>query len=194
MRDMHRPGLLLAAFEPELEAFAEGAMPMATVGVGLVEAALGTTVALARFEPPRVCLVGTVGAYPGSGLRPGDLVAAGTVSLGVDGAEIPMVMPRCLSAEPFVGFSPSRVATTLGITVCALAAERLGLQFDVEHMEAFAVARACQVRGVRFSAVFVVANHVGPEGRSEWLSNHQAVSHKLARALIPVLKHHLETF
>ncbi len=44
---------------------------------------------------------------------------------------------------------------------------------QVEHLEAFAVARACADAGVPFGAVFCVANTVGARGRDEWRANHE---------------------
>jgi hypothetical protein len=73
--------------------------------------------------------------------------------------------------------TPSVVATTLAITTDDDVAAAMGdsVQADVEHLEAFAVGRACELAGVMFSAVLGVANIVGARGREQWRENHVRV-------------------
>jgi nucleoside phosphorylase len=68
------------------------------------------------------------------------------------------------------------VATTLAITTDDALAARLAdhTRCDVEHLEAFAVARACNARSIPLAVVLGVANIVGSGARAEWLENHRA--------------------
>ncbi len=190
--------LVMAAFSPELDAFAPllgasmsapvGDLPVSAVavGIGLVAAAIGAARALDRLAPRAVVLVGTCGAYPSSGLRALDVVVARAVLLvepaAVMGAvALPEPMSTRLDANAAMsaslasaGTTTVDVATTLGVTVSDDLATRLGGLAAVEHMEAFAVATACALRGTPCAAVLGVANRVGATGRSEWRKNHAA--------------------
>src|SRR5208283_5128570 len=54
-------------------------------GVGKANAAHGTTLLLERFGPDHVYNIGVAGAYPGSGLRLGDVVIAENEFYGDEG-------------------------------------------------------------------------------------------------------------
>ncbi len=187
--------LICAAFPPELEALRQelegAAVAFRVLGVGLVDSALGAASTLQPGVP--AILVGTVGAYPQSGLAIGSLVTADTLWLAAEPAELPDMLAAGLTAIPMDGFRAVRVATTLGVTVDGDVAERLGRRHDVEHMEGYAVARAAARVGAPLRAVFAVANGVGPAGRGEWLANHRRVSAELARALAPRVRALLAT-
>ncbi len=143
---------------------------------------------LARPGFEAIVAVGTCGAYPGSGLAIGDVVAARTVRLvdpsAVRGlSEFPQALATELHADPLLvqaieraGARPADVATTLAITVDdALAREAASVAgCEVEHLEAFGIAAACAQAGVPFGAVLAVANVVGGDARSEWRANHRA--------------------
>jgi nucleoside phosphorylase len=129
-------------------------------------------------------LVGTCGAYEGSGLRIGDVVAAKTVCLADGGvaegrAAFPEIMRQRLDLSPDMrasltaaGAREARVATTLGVTTDDACAHRLAECGEAEHLEAFAVASACAAAGVPLAIVLGVANTVGASGRAEWRANH----------------------
>lgn len=190
--------LILAAFEPELAPFsiALGATMTATlggfsvaartVGVGVAAAAAGSARRIGELEPRAVVLVGTCGAYAGTGLAIGDVVTAGQLRL-VDPASLAGAAqfpePMTIATEPdgamthafaAAGVRPCCVATTLAITIDDAAAARIaeGAGADVEHLEAHGVAIACAARGVPFAAILGVANLVGARGRAEWRANH----------------------
>ena len=171
--------LVLAAFPPELAAL-DAAFDRATVGVGLVEAALGAARVLRERKPDRVVMVGTVGAYPGSGLAIGEVVVAERVLLASPSGALIEAIPQQIDLDRSdpndLGSGMGvAVATTLAVTtddaVALALAAATGAQ--VEHLEAFAVARACADAGVPFGAVFGVANTVGARGRDEWRANHE---------------------
>jgi nucleoside phosphorylase len=194
--------LVVAAHPPELEGLKEllgasldgevGALRVATdaVGIGLVSAAVGTSIAIASHAPRCVVLVGTCGAYPrrGADLAVGDVVVAHRVHLAstaaiearggfpapmIVAAEADSALSHAIGAE---GARPAGVATTLAITTDDDLANRVGdsLGCETEHLEAFAVASACARARVPFAMAFGVANRVGSRAREEWLRHHLA--------------------
>ena len=181
--------LVLAAFPPELAAL-DATFERATVGVGLVEAALGAARVLRERKPDRVVLVGTVGAYPGSGLAIGEVVRAETVLLAAPSGALIEAIPQRIDVDrsdpnDLASGTGVVVATTLVVTtddaVAVALAAATGVQ--VEHLEAFVVARACAEAGVRFAALFGVANTVGARGRDEWRENHERAAAAACGAL-----------
>ncbi len=175
--------LFVAAFAPELEALVADAQREA-VGVGLVEAALGAARVLAARRPSSVVLVGTAGAYPRQPmtLGIGDVVVGTRVLLAsASGALVP-AMPTSVAtnAELTARVVAQRVtiATTLSITTDDAVAHALAqaTAAEVEHLEAFAVARACADANVPFTVVLGIANIVGSRGRAEWREHHQRAS------------------
>jgi futalosine hydrolase len=185
--------IVLSAFPPELEALG-GAFPSEVVGVGLVQAALGAARvarAMAGSKDPMGVLVGTCGAYPGSGLGIGDVVEA-TGHLLADGAEalgraaLVGTMSEPLPASMRLGAgTPGLVATTLAICTDDTLAERLARRTGaaVEHLEAYAVAAAFAEADVPLAVVLGVANAVGAKGRDEWRQNHRAAAGAALRAV-----------
>ncbi len=190
--------LVVAAWEPELERFRELAPGQVggAVGVGVVESAIGTTRLLAAHSaaPVAVVFVGTCGALPGSGLAPGDVVVVARARL-VDAATLdgraapPGPMPCETPCDPELvaratgaGLRAVSALTTLGITTSDALATSLASHGEVEHLEAFAVARACASSSVAFVAILAVANPVGADGRSAWLANHVQASARAAEA------------
>ena len=194
--------LVVAAWEPELERFRELARePLiphiaAGVGIGLVDAAIGTARLLAKHAPESVLLLGTCGAAPGSSLAIGDVVVARSVLL-VDPATLegraalpwsPAPIEGMLVA-PFVaaGAIATSIATTLGITTDDALAATLAREAETEHLEAYAVARACALAGIPCIVVLGITNIVGSRGRAEWRANHVEVSATVARLAVKAL-------
>jgi len=157
------------------------------VGVGLVEAAIGATAAIAQVKPDAVMFVGTAGIYPGR--RP-DLALAGVVAarclvLSADGvAAGDAYLPSALPATQETSVALRRIAAATGLLMadvaCPLAialrpatAGRGGRSSlcDVENLEAFAVARAAMTAGVPFAAVLGISNVVGPSAHAAWKRN-----------------------
>lgn len=192
--------LVVAAWEPELARFrsrADGAelagveLAFEAIGVGVVEAAAGMTRCVIRHRPSAALLLGTCGAFAGK-RDIGDVVTAVDVHLVdaavVDGkAAIPPPMPIAAAfdlalhdALVAAGAKSVHVANTVGITVDDDLAARLARSGDVEHLEAFAFARACAAEGVPCAVSLCVANIVGARGRAEWLANHISASEKAA--------------
>jgi nucleoside phosphorylase len=194
--------LVVAAWEPEVARFRErlaASVPQLevvvdTLGVGLVEAAVAMTRCIAQHRPDAALLLGTCGAFE----RARGAVAIGVVVSGAhvrladasvaDGAAaLPGPMPveatfdaRLHDALVGAGAQSVHIANTVGITTDDALAARLARFGDVEHLEAFAFARACVAAGVPCGAALGVANVVGGRGRAEWLANHVSASAKAA--------------
>ncbi|MEM1414538.1 MAG: hypothetical protein AAGH15_06545 [Myxococcota bacterium] len=150
------------------------------VGVGGAVAAAGTMRRLVLVEPRAVVLVGTCGVYPGlEGYRPYDVVVAtrvALVSLAVDDGRA--AFPEALRSrlEPTdslveglrdaaprahgVGVASTQ-AHTLNDALAADVPRRHGC--EVENLEAFAVAQACQRQGVPWVCVLGVTHVVGSQ-------------------------------
>ncbi len=190
--------LIVAAWEPELARFRErwassgshANIVLETVGIGMVDAGLGVMRCIARHKPDRAWLLGTAGAFPCGGAPSiGDVTTASSVRL-VDAAtaegasELPSPMPAEVALDGVMhdalvaaGARSVRVANTLGITVDdALAARLAHTGATLEHLEAFAFARACEFEGVRGAIVLGIANVVGALGRAQWRENHTRAS------------------
>jgi len=177
--------LLCAAVDAE-----RGGLPGAAVGVGPLRAALGAARLLAGQRPSGVLLVGTCGAYPG-GPPVGALRVAGALGfadLGAAGglgytplAPAPLQADVTLSA--FFGVPAASVLTLGAITTDAAVAARLGEDWSLEHLEAYAVAAACADAGVPFAALLGVTNVVGPDAHAAWRANRGSVEAALGRAV-----------
>jgi nucleoside phosphorylase len=210
--------LIAAAWEPELAHFrarwsAEGAahapavVVMEPIGVGLVDAAIGMTRCLERHRPELALFLGTAGAFAevgASGIALGQVVAgrlvhlldaglvAGTTSLPGPMAGEALLDPAMHDALVAAGAVSVQIANTVGVTVDDALASRLSAARGdaVEHLEAFAFARACAALNVRCGVVLGVANTVGARGRGEWLANHTSASASaadVAWAALPAL-------
>jgi futalosine hydrolase len=210
----HAPGrwLVLAAWPPELtelrrllrhkstgnQVFARAA------GVGLVEAAIGATTAIAQVKPEAVMFVGTAGLYPGR--RP-DLALAGVVAarrlvLSADGvASGHAYLPPALPATQETTVVLRRIAAATGLLLadvaCPLAitsrpaavGRRARAQLgDVENLEAFAVARAAVTAGLPFAAILGISNAVGPSAHAAWRRNATRAAAAACRAALEVIE------
>lgn len=189
---------------PELERFQEllKAEPRANValdamGIGLADASTGLTRCIMTRRPTHVLALGTAGAAPRSGLAIGDVVVGQSARL-IDPAVVEGRAALPYSAEaPFdaamvdalfaAGARPCVIANTLGITTDDALANKLGVLAPVEHLEAFAVARACQVLGVPSTIALGIANFVGSQGREQWRANHVAASARAAEVAFKAL-------
>lgn len=151
-----------------------GDLPGRAVGIGLVAAAVATARLLAEARPERVVLVGSAGAFPGSGLAPGQAVVGGRLGLGAaavtlglgyqPGAAAPLRAPAVAGVDAPV----ADVLTNLAITTDPGLVAAFAAEWSVEHMETFGVAWACREAGVPFVPVLGIANRVGPDAHAEW--------------------------
>ncbi len=200
--------LAVAAWDPELEHLRGlcSASPghvgrdeiwptlnMDAVGIGPVDAAVGMTQCISKHRPEKVLLLGTCGAAPGSRLAIGDVVV-GTYAKLVDLATVTGLAALPYGTDPIAldastvealqraGAVPSKIACPLGITTDDGLAARLAPLGDAEHLEAYAVARACAraTPSVPCTVVLGIANVVGSMGREQWRANHVAASRRAA--------------
>lgn len=202
--------LVVAAWEPELERFrslARGQMAdevgldvgIEPIGIGPVDSAAHVTRCILQQRPGLVVLLGTCGAAPGSGIHIGDAIAGASVRL-VDPCVIAgrAAMPYAKeevglddaiqAAVVACGGRAATIANTLGVTADDALAAELAPLGEVEHLEAYGVARACQLASVRCAVVLGVANLVGARGHEGWRANHVEASARAAelahRALV----------
>jgi nucleoside phosphorylase len=207
--------LIVSAWEPELT-FLRNALAdlpaslrrrvtLASVGVGLVESAIGTTLLLTQQRPDAALLVGTAGLYPG----PATNVELGQAAIAAKIVLLPEVLPgkhvflpsilpdrvRCAPALVRIlrrnaHLPATDVACPLGITAtkkaAAAAAKLSGCR--LENLEAFAVARAAATARVPFAAVLGIANQVGPAGHEQWKKHAQAAADAACKAVLAVLR------
>jgi nucleoside phosphorylase len=150
-------------------------------GVGLVEAGIGATAALAETTARAVIFVGTAGIYPGASaaLAVGGAVAArrlklvSTAALRGEGY-LPAVLPVAVEVDArlrrALALPLADVACPVAITSTRRAARTIASETgcSIETLEAFAVARAAAARGVPFAAVLGLSNAVGPSAHAEW--------------------------
>ncbi|HEX8796575.1 MAG TPA: hypothetical protein VF765_36745 [Polyangiaceae bacterium] len=168
------------------------------VGIGLPMAAVGTAMVLGELTPRVAVMVGTCGAYAGSGVPVGDVVVARHLRFGTTGvAEGLVQFPEPLSiattaderlADALGGYGAraADVVTTPAVTVDDAAASRLAQAAgaQAEHLEAYGAAIACAARGIPFTAVLGVANAVGSRARDEWRANHRQAAAAAAGVVI----------
>ncbi|WP_216321568.1 futalosine hydrolase [Deinococcus aestuarii] len=163
-------------------------------GVGPVAAALATQRALLTEGFDLAVSAGIGGAYPGSGLGPGDLAVSGVIvqaDLGAwDGADFLDLAALGLSVlpdEPHPGVFPAwdgaadlarRIGAPCGptltlstVTGSAERAHALARHYPgalTEGMEGAGVAHAARLAGVPALEVRGVSNPVGPRDRGAW--------------------------
>ncbi len=175
-----------------------------TAGVGLVEAAIGATAAIAEVKPDAVIFVGTAGLYPNR--RPdlgwAGVAAARRLVLSADGvASGQAYLPPALPSAQETTLTLRRVAAATGLLMadvaCPLAITSrpapVGLHgrvqaSDLENLEAFAVARAAAAAGLPFAAVLGISNSVGPSAHAEWKRNATRAAAAACRAALEVIE------
>ena len=176
----------VAAVKEEL-----GELPGTLVGVGLIAAATSVAKLLAAERPTGIILVGTAGSF--SGHPPiGAVVAAQLVGLGSVAETLGLgYVPRApgpietdARLRHCLGLPTARVLTNLAITTDSVLARRFAADWEVEHMEAYAVAYACADAGVPFVAVLGVTNFVGPSAHAAWVLHRVAMSSAAQQAAL----------
>lgn len=158
-------------------------------GVGFVDAGIGTLRAITLHEPDEILYFGTCGAYPGSGLEIGDMIAGGSVRIGSGDTlsqhmRIPGLMPSEVECDPtltkeITDLEIRNVVCTLGITEHDELATTLSSLGEVENLELFSVVRAAGQLPV--AGILGVTNRVGATGGKEWRENFQHILQKLIR-------------
>lgn len=185
--------LVLAAWPPELSRIRglfrtapyrkwRGHIEMQAVGVGLVEAAIGTTAALARYQPQLLILVGTAGVFPGAQLNLTKAAVVSRITLGSPEKQSVAQLPAPMPCETFTSARLSAdlaksSSLQMASVVCPLAITRssrrakaleTGSGARLENLEAFAVAQAAHRAKIPFVSVLGVSNVVGSKGAKQW--------------------------
>jgi len=202
-QDVPRRWLVLSAWDPELvelrhlleEEAKSSTITAVCAGVGLVEAAMGAALAIAREQPDAVLFVGTAGQYKNRlpGLAPGDVVVARELRLwSAEVASGSAYFPAPLPAVLRPTLSILRLAEGLGLPLalvsCPLGISRRysriprGAAPDVENLEAFSVGRAATRLGLPFLAVLGISNLVGPSAHVQWKKHARAAAAAACRA------------
>lgn len=171
-----------------------GCMPGTVLGVGMIAAATSTARLLATDRPDGIVLIGTAGAFAG-GPPVGSVVMARCIGLGCPATALGMgYVPRApgpIDADSelctLLNLPNARVLTNLAITTDTGLAARFAADWEVEHMEAYAVAYACADAGIPFAAVLGITNAVGPGAHAEWLRFRLAVSESVRAAIQPLV-------
>lgn len=166
---------------------------MALTGVGLIDAALGTAAAIARYRPDAIVFLGTCGAHSGSGLAVGDLVVASGAALGSGDIargwmRLPKIMASRLQTDEVLSARFTDVATadgmaprsawvscTLGVTENDQLASALRGHdgSEAENLEVFPVLRAAG--DIPATALLGVTNIVGTGGGADWAANYRSM-------------------
>lgn len=186
--------LIVVATAGEAAQFADLPAYVEVCGVGPVAAALATQRALARESFDLVVSAGIGGAYPSSGLQPGDLAVSSLIvqaDLGAwDGASFLdlatlglSVLPGAAHTGMFAAWDgAARLAAALGaacgptltlstVTGTAKRAAELAQRYPgalTEGMEGAGVAHAALIAGVAALELRGVSNPVGPRDRRSW--------------------------
>ena len=174
---------------------AHGRIRILRMGVGPVNAAHSVTLALTRDQPKSLIICGVGGAYPGSGLRIGDVACAAVECYGDLGAASPngfldmkaMGFPIIDGPPPIYNDLPMSVFPTerrvkfVTVTTCTgtdVAARAIEARTSgaVENMEGAAVAHVALIHGVPVGEVRGISNIVTNRDTSSWKLKDAAVA------------------
>jgi futalosine hydrolase len=156
-------------------------------GVGPVNAAHAVTLAIVRDRPSAIVVCGIAGAYPGSGLRLGDVASAASECYGDLGAGSPsgfldmramgfpvIAGPPAIYNELPMQVFPSvnrvrfvTVSTCTGTEEAARAIEARTLG-AVENMEGAAIAHVAHLHGIPVGEVRGISNIVTNRDTKSW--------------------------
>lgn len=169
--------LVVGAYPPELIGI-EGVETEA-IGIGLIDAAAGIARAIERARPAHIILCGTCGAYAARAIGSIVIVDRALWIEPTPGIDVPSVVvtearaDESLAADLAAAVGAPRVtaACHAGVTVDDDLARALAARAQVEHMECFAVFRACALAQVPAVAVLAVANLCGRGARESWRAN-----------------------
>jgi len=186
--------LIVVATAGEAAGLADLPADVVVSGVGPVAAALAAQRTLLAGTYDLAVSAGIGGAYPGSGLRPGDLAVSGWIvqadlgtqdgesflDLGALGLSVLPDQPHAASFAVWDGAADlaARVGAAWGplltlstVTGTAARAQALAARFPgalTEGMEGAGVAHAALLAGVPALEVRGVSNPVGPRDRAAW--------------------------
>ena len=157
--------LVVAATEREL-AFVQGADTLCC-GIGPVEAALQTALALSARRPDAVLHIGIAGAR---GIEPPSLVL-GSESVYCDVLDPAFTLPRVERVHPdgeLLAAARAALPEALVLPIATSAKVGGGAVCDIEAMEGFGVLRAAELAGVPALELRAVSNAVAESDRGKW--------------------------
>ena len=160
-------------------AVAGRALRLVETGVGPVNAAFALTRALSASPADAIIVCGVGGAYPSSGLDPGDVVCASTETYGDLGAESPEgfldmealgfpIGPLTLDLFPAARRVPFVTCSTCTGTDARAAEMERRTGGAVESMEGAAIVHVARLMGVRVGEVRGISNRAGLRDRASW--------------------------
>ena len=168
-------------------------------GVGVVNAAFALTRFLSRHDVRAVVSCGIGGAYPGSGLEPGDVASAESETYGDLGADSPhgfldmqaLGFPVIASDPPLFNrlpldlFPTARRAPFVTLSTCTGSDENAaGLVRRtggaVESMEGAAIVHVARLMGVKVGEVRGISNACGDRDRTRWKLRESAAAARSA--------------
>jgi adenosylhomocysteine nucleosidase len=180
-----------------LASFGPAHVLLVTSGIGLVNAAIATALAVTRSRPERVISAGSAGGlHPG--VRVGDVVAGSTYVYGGADArlfgyslgQVPGMPPSYAGAPELLAYAlaPDGARLLRGPVISGDAfidgtsVDRVRARFPdalATDMESAAIAHTCHLFDVPFLAVRAISDLCGPEAGSEF---HLAVDDAAARS------------
>lgn len=187
-----KKSLILVASSIEYDYLKDLSKEIFQIGCGIVEAGLGSFEILSKNPCCKlVVLAGIGGAYPGSGLLPGDIALAYReiwVDFGrrykTHYTDLPTGVTSCSIEKLSLRYTEKAFSVLLEkgfrveagnfATVCACSYDKKIAEFFfkrfeviVENMEGFAVARVCQKLGIPLIEVRAISNIIA-ENRAFW--------------------------
>lgn len=162
--------LVVAATERELVAPAD--WRTLVCGVGPVESAVRTAMAIAADRPDAILHVGIAGVRRGSGLRAPALVI-GQGALHCDSGIPAEWAPKRIDPPAHLLAAAQRALPFAALRMIGTSARVGGsaacdLACDVEAMEGFGVLRAAQLAGVPALEVRAISNEIEERDRARW--------------------------
>lgn len=141
-------------------------------GVGPVDAAARTAMAVADERPDAILHVGIAGAWRGSGLQAPGLVI-GEAAVHCDSGVPAEWTPKRLTAPSHLLAAaqralPGAAVRAIGTSTRVGGSSACDLPCDVEAMEGFAVVRAAQLAGVPALEVRAISNEIEESDRARW--------------------------
>lgn len=169
---------LLIAAATELEcALLKTLFRTVVTGVGQVNMTHALTLAIEQQRPDGILVVGIGGAYPGSGLKIGDVVCAESETFGDLGVETPdgfvELTDFLQSTYPLQHFPAPRRARFVTVSTCNGTDElstriQARTQGAVENMEGAAAAQVAALYGIPMGEIRGISNFTGRRDRASW--------------------------
>lgn len=156
-----------------------------TCGIGAVDAGIQTALLIKEINPASVYFLGSAGYYPGTFLSIGDVAVGHIYRFGDSGmvdlkTYKPDIMNHaienptlCLTEKFSFKVKNSIVLTVPSITKNDELALKMRDYFksEVEHLEVYAVAKACNMMNTPFFSLLGLSNEVGIYSHKQWLDH-----------------------